>query len=94
MKTIADFADLPDLDKLILVDFEPGMQLNEQTWTQHGVNTNAWYMTITKEIFKVEEDGSEYDEEFSISDCDGNSESFYYDDLNQILYVNTHGSVL
>lgn len=97
MKTISDFADLPDLDKLILLEPQPAMQLNEQTWTQDGGNDN-WYMSIPAavaqygEIVKVEEGGAEYDEEFSAADCHGNASSFYYDDLNHVLHVHTSGS--
>lgn len=93
MKTIADFVSLPDLSKLILLDLQPASQLNEQTWTQHGTYTNVYYLSHPEgEIVKVEEGGVEYDEEFSISDCNGNASSFYYDDYAQILYVRTSGS--
>ena len=97
MKTIADLAALPDLDKLILLETQPAMQLNEQSWTQDGGNDD-WYYDIPAavaqygEIVKVEEDGVAYDEEFSAADCHGNASSFYYDDLAQRLYIHTSGS--
>ena len=93
MASIADFAALPDLEKVVLAELKPGRQLAEETWTQHGVSTNAWYLSFTDgEVVSVEEDGVEYDEEFSIVDCHGNASSYYYDDLNQVLYIHTSGS--
>jgi len=62
MASIADFAALPDLDKIVLAELKPARQLAEETWTQHGVSTNAWYLSFTDgEAVSVEEDGAEYD---------------------------------
>ena len=97
MKTIADLAALPDLDKIIHLETQPAMQLNEQTWTQDGGNDD-WYYDIPTavaqygEIVKVEEGGVVYDEEFSAAACHANASSFYYNDLAQRLYVHTSGS--
>jgi len=94
MASIADFVALPDLDKLILLELQPAIQLNAEIWAQYAdPNRDVWYRGISAgEVVKVEEDGVEYDEEFSISDCNGNASSFYFDDLNKILYVHTSGS--
>ena len=91
--TLADFAKLDNIKKTAIVEIHPARQLNEEIWTQHGVSTDAWYLSFTDgEVDKVELDGSELDEEFSIADCHGNADSFYYDDLNEILYIHTTDS--
>jgi len=91
---IVEFSNAPDLEKLIIVEIELARKLEEQTWTQHGTYTNTWYISMPDdaEVHKVKEDGTEYDEVFSISDCNGTASQFYYDDLNKVLYVHTSGS--
>lgn len=91
--TLADFARLEDIKKTVTVELHPGRQLNEETWTQHGVHTDTYYLTFTDgEVDRVEINGIEIDEEFSISDVNGNADSFYYDWRNQILYIHTTDS--
>ena len=91
---IADFLLLDDWEKLVIVEIQIARQLHEATWTQHGTYTNVWYIALADdgEIVRVEEDGSEYTEKFSISDCNGTASSFYYDEFNKTLYVRTSGS--
>ena len=87
MKTIADFVKLDNWEKLTLLELQLAAQLNAETWVQCAdPGCNYWYRGFSGgEVVKVEEDGVEYDEEFSTADCDGNASSFYYDDLNKIL---------
>ena len=94
MKTIADFVKLDNWEKLNLLELQLAAQLNAETWVQCAdPGCNYWYRGFSGgEVVKVEEDGVEYDEEFSTADCDGNASSFYYDDLNKILYIHTSGS--
>ena len=90
---IAEFERLENWDKFTLFEVEPGRKLQKETWTQHGTYTNVWYLDLLNEgeIVKVEEDGKEYAEKFSISDCNGSASSFYFDEFNKRLYVHTSG---
>jgi len=91
---IAEFVLQPDLEKLVVVEVEIARKLQEKTWTQHGTYTNTWYISLPNdgEIVRVKEDGSAYTEKYAISSCNGTASTFYYDDLNKILYIHTSGS--
>ena len=92
---IAEFALQPDLEKLVIEEIKPARKLQEETWIQCGApNTNAWYLAMPNdgEVVRVEEDGEAYAETFALTDCHGTSNTFWYDDLNKVLYVHTTDS--
>jgi len=92
---IEEYQRLDDWEKLVVFEHEFARKLQDETWTQGGSGvTDAWHISLPNEgeIFKVEENGEEYDEVFSESACHAASSSFFYDDLNKTLYVHTSGS--
>ena len=92
---IADFQALDDWAKLVIVEIEVGRKLQEEIWIQCGApNANAWHIALPDdgEIHKVEIGGAALVEKFTIALCHATASTFYYDDLNKILYVHTSGS--
>jgi hypothetical protein len=87
------FINLRDSAKVFLFEANVADEIEDAGWSQHGTYTNVWYTTYTAGFpNKVTEDDYVYEEEFSISDCNGNADSFYYDLKNQVLYLHTHNS--
>jgi hypothetical protein len=91
--TLSEFAKLEDIKKTAVVELHPRRQLNEESWTQHGSYTNTWWLNFTYgEIDRVELDGVELTEKFSISDCNGTAETWYYNPFTQNLFIHTTDS--
>jgi hypothetical protein len=89
----AQFLRLADSWKVFLVEIEPGHEIESLVWTQHRTYTNLWYTPYTHGVVsRVTQDGEEYVEAFSLSECNGTSKMFYYDYDNQVLYLHTAAS--
>src|SRR5512136_76710 len=86
--TIADLAILPDLEKLAVVDWELARALEAESWTATG--SGSYYLAFTDgEVVRVQIDGVELAERFSVATCDAIASTFYYDIANSRLYVHT-----
>jgi len=81
-------------DNLVfLVEIEPARRLDTESWTQDETYTNCYYLSHSEgEPSRVQEDGTDYTERASLSDCDSNASSWYFDSSNNRLYVHTSGS--
>lgn len=86
---------------VILVEIEKGHRIDEDTWTQDITYTNCWWIPHTNvsghveregEPGRVEENGVEYTERASLTLCNDNAGSWYWDSANDRLYVHTTGS--
>lgn len=89
----ADILEFTDWEKLYLTEAELKHRIDGDTWTQDGTYTNCWWITHDEgEPSMVKEDGDLYDEEVSLSACNGNASSWYFDSATEKLYLHTSGS--
>ncbi len=99
--TLDELKDAPVAIRNVLIEIITGEQLQE-TWTQHGVYTDTYYLTylyetinlqdgttskINKAITAMKYDGVSLTEQASIADCNSNNNSYWHDTANQLLYV-------
>jgi len=88
-----EFIKLTDSFKTFLVEINKAEEIEDYTWTQDSTYTNCYYTTYTTGFpNKITEDDTTYVERFTLSECNTNAESFYYDLVNQKLYLHTVGS--
>jgi len=89
----ADHLKDPAWTKVYLLEIELGHRIDGDLWTQDGTYTNCWWISHTEgKPSKVEENGSEYTERDTLSLCNSNASSWYWDSANSRLYVHTSGS--
>jgi len=84
-----DIVSAADWEKVFMVEMEPALRIDTESWIQHGVYTNCWRITHESEVSKVEEEGQEYTEcenLVTLNDLSGGM-GFYYDEDNQYLWV-------
>jgi len=80
-------------DLVFLIEIEPARRLDTESWTQDGTYTNCYYLSHPEgKPSRVQENGTDYTERASLSDCDSNASSWYYDSSSNRLYVHTSGS--
>jgi len=90
---IEDTLALPVWERVCLLEIEPGKRLDGYAWTQDATYTDCWYRPWSDWTpSRVEEDGDDLTEQSSLSDCNTNPGSFYWDDTNERVYVHTTGS--
>jgi len=87
----AQFIELADQEKLIIVEIQPARELQEQDWEAPPTGYSFIYsLPFTDgEVVKITIDENELAEVFSLTDCDSTASSFYYDPWNQMLYIHT-----
>jgi len=87
----AQFIELPDLDKLIIVEVQPARGLEQLAWEVPPTGYSYLYsLPFTDgEVVKITIDGDELTEVFSLADCESTASSFYYDPWNQYIYLHT-----
>jgi len=86
---------------IILLEIEVGHRIDGDAWTQGAAPyTDTYYCSHTNidkygehegKPSRVKEDGVEYTEEGSLSDCHDNASTWYWDATNKRLYVHTSG---
>jgi hypothetical protein len=87
------FIQLTDTQRIILVEVQPAHAVESLVWTQHDTYTNLYSTPYAYGIAdKVEENGTEYIEAFSLSEANTTPSSFFYDLSGQILYLHTSNS--
>ena len=87
------FINLLDSKKLFLCEINVGDKIHDDGWTQHGSSTNCYYTGYTFGFpNKITEDDNDLTERFSLSECNSNVHSFYYDFQNQVLYLHITGA--
>jgi len=92
--TFSDFAALPILDKIILVEIKAGREVESETWTATGAG--SWWMAFDPaadgEVVAVKSNGSVYSKVASIALCDSTASSWFFDFAAKRLYVHTSGN--
>lgn len=105
--TFAELISTPDTHKITLAEITPGENIVTQSWTQEGSpNTNAWRLSylqeaitltdgsphiIVKNVDSMKADSTELTVQASIANVHANSNSFWHDTANGLLYVNVGG---
>ena len=99
MPTYAEMAALyPEMETVIGVCIKKKKRIDEEAWIQHGVSTNCWYITHTEVVAGVSEceisseDIVDYAEKVSLAACNALAQSYYHDETNGVLYINTINS--
>ena len=86
---------------VILIEIEKGHRIDADSWTQDWTYTNCWWISHTNiktnvereaEPSRVGENGSDYTKKDTLSSCDANPGSWYWDGPNKRLYVHASGS--
>ncbi len=87
------FTRLPDTQRIILIEMQPAHEVEALVWTQHPIYTNLYSTPYAHGVAdKVEENGVEYVEAFSLNEANAIAGSFFYDLSGQILYLHTFNS--
>lgn len=89
---IEDILALPAWERVYLVEIEPAKRLDLYAWTQDGGYTNCWYYAHDEDVVRIEEVGVDLTDRGSLTLCNNNPGSFYYDDSLGRIYVHTTGS--
>lgn len=99
---IQDLIEWPDRELIILAEAEPSIILSDFTATSG--RTDVYEMVFPKfretttivsglyaPCFAVRENSTNLDEETSIANVESNAGSWFWDDVNEILYIHTSG---
>jgi len=86
---------------VVLFAIEKGHRIDTDSWTQDVTYTNCWWIGHSRILAGIEREGkpsrvaedlTEYVERSTISDCNANPGSWWWDAANKRLYVHTSGS--
>lgn len=105
--TFEELISTPDTHKITLAEITPGENLVTQSWTQEGSpNTNVWRLSylqesvtlsdgtqhiFVKSVDSMKADSTDLSVQASIANVHANSNSFWHDTANSLLYVNVGG---
>ena len=88
----------PEMKTILAAKIKKKKRIDNENWTQHGSYTKVWYIEHTEEVAGVKEfykstrEVTEYSSVSSVSECNANSQSYYYDTSSRRLYVHTKNS--
>ena len=88
----------PEMKTILAAKIKKKKRIDDESWTQHGTYTNVWYVDHTEEVADVKEFYkstrviTEYSSVSSISECNSNAQSFYYNTSARRLYIHTKDS--
>lgn len=95
-------AEQPKADKSLvwLFELELRYRIETKSWTQDGTYTNCWWMdhategepSQVRQLLRSTSAVSTYTERATLTLCNSNASSWYYDPATGYLYVHTSGS--